>query len=613
MEVKTRPAHKKANCKEFTFVASLICFRSGTSRLLTSMPFQQQAINTYIYHYPTTHSHNPLQTSYKPKTSSLHNFLKHLMRPRITRVTQPIHTNRRAAATHTNLKLVGKKQVLPPIVERKKAETPQKSTLVWCVRKDRKTDDIRPIVISLAYPFLKLRSPLSLERCQSLNTCDDSEFSQLFRKKIQICRQLCDFSDDRVELEAKKIKLESLLDLLDFLKMHKDLGQPILRDILDMTAINLLRQIPAFPSLSSVFDEEPSIVDPTWEHLSVVYAILQTITLMITSIDQMIVKKLVKLMYIPHLPEREKLVDVLRNIVVKFELHRKVIYKRLMIHLSDYITSQKNPFSIYPTLNLLMFMNQYVPLEWNDCMGNVLPLMTMPHLRLFLNPFVSLLQNQMALYPDQRLSVLEYALRHCPRMSASKQRNFIFLLIGIAEKLNLEEFKPVAKKFASVFATFTLSPNVKVAETAMMIWSNDAVLNLVMECDRDILTTIFRALKRVSSDHWNKSVQNMALGAISIFEQRYPRVGSDAPSVPSSKYQMFAGAEKQHTTWVLIATTAAMGDFTFDLMANLNKINEQFNPNEETPMLSPLRRKGESDGSELSRFRSQPVFQEVRK
>ena len=170
-----------------------------------------------------------------------------------------------------------------------------------------------------------------------------------------------------------------------------------------------------------------------------------------------------------------------------------------------------------------------------------------------------------------------------------------------------------AKKFASVFATFTLSPNVKVAETAMMIWSNDAVLNLVMECDRDVLTTMFRALKRISSDHWNKSVQNMALGAISIFEQRYPRAGNEAPLAPSSKYQMFAGAEKQHTTWVLIATTAAMADFTFDLMANLNKINEQFNPNEETPMLSPLRRKGESDGSELSRFRSQPVFQELRK
>ena len=537
-------------------------------------------------------------------------FVRKEMRPRITRVTRDIRPSRRAAATQVLLQVSPKRTVLPPIIERKKAETPSKPCLSWIVKKEYKIDDVRPIIISLAYPFLKIRPPLLLQECPPFDRIERNSFAELFHKKIEICRQLCDFSEQSLETEAKAVKTKTLLELLDLVKTNKDLGRPFLDEILEMTLINLMRKIPPFPNLSSAFDEEPSVIDRTWEHLSVVYSILQNVTLMLDSIDPSTVKNLVNLLNIPHLPEREKLVDILRNVIAQFEEHRHMIYNLLIINVSDYLTLQKNPFCIHPTINLLLFMNQYVPLDMKTYRTCVLPLMSMPHLRLFLNPFVSLLQTQMSIHPGHKMDVLEYALRHCPRTKASKQRNFIFILIGIAEHLNSEEFAPVAVKFAQILSLLTLSPNVKVSETAMMIWSNNALLNLIISCKDSVVPIMYRTLVRVVNEHWNKSIQNMAIGAKAIIEQRISKPQDGSDRCQSSRYQMLAGAEKQHTAWVRIASSAAMNDISFDLMSCLNRINQAFSPNE--AVFSRSRLLPEYERQKVMRFRSEPCFQELR-
>lgn len=60
-----------------------------------------------------------------------------------------------------------------------------------------------------------------------------SERPALFQKKLQECCEVYDFrSDDKPE--AKEMKRQVLLELIDFINLKKSLTEAVYKDVLDM-------------------------------------------------------------------------------------------------------------------------------------------------------------------------------------------------------------------------------------------------------------------------------------------------------------------------------------------------------------------------------------------
>ena len=111
-----------------------------------------------------------------------------------------------------------------------------------------------------------------------------SERQSLFRKKLQLCSYVFDFTDPTSHVREKEIKRQTLLELGDYVNQDNTakFTDKVFDDVMYMLSCNLFRALPPRSSeqtgnaAGEHFDpeeEEPKL-EPAWPHLQIVYEFL---------------------------------------------------------------------------------------------------------------------------------------------------------------------------------------------------------------------------------------------------------------------------------------------------------------------------------------------------
>jgi len=114
----------------------------------------------------------------------------------------------------------------------------------------------------------------------SIKDVPNTEKQNLLIIKLNMCCTLFDFSDPTRSIKEKKIKVETLMEILDYVKTaNTKFPEIFVEGITKMISANLFRTLVVPPREKKVLqafdlEEDEPLMDPAWPHLHIVYELL---------------------------------------------------------------------------------------------------------------------------------------------------------------------------------------------------------------------------------------------------------------------------------------------------------------------------------------------------
>ena len=468
---------------------------------------------------------------------------------------------------------------LPPLSHKKHFSLSKSSSGLQATRStgsiNCNTDDVTPIEFNLSFPFRFFREEIHFPLLPPLPPPLDPNFPKLFSAKIKICSQLCDFSVPDFEIEAKNIKSGTLAEFIE-ITCGDGISTNYIMDLFNMVCANIFRKLPVFPELYLYSTEEFNSIDSSWSHIGLCYTILQRLMPFVPTFDEFFLSKLASRLYTPLRAEQDQITSFLTTCITEFPYTRKYVRNALLKILVDYLDLHTYAFAISPTLTLLSKRCTELEVSTKDFMVYVVPLVTARHLRLFVGQFQTLLGAVLKREPTSRKILFDKLASMWPSGAIYKQAYFCRILVDLAEQLDKDSFAGISHRLALILSNVCTSPNEKVAEEAIIIWSRGHLLQLVENDSYSLLPQILEALLRTSYDHWSNTVRNNASAAIQIIKNFAPDIFQEVTrkmiQVPKDVN------EHLHTSWTQIAKKAAEADMSINIIEWIEKINLTFPP-----------------------------------
>ena len=177
----------------------------------------------------------------------------------------------------------------------------------------------------------------------SIKEVPNTEKQNLLIIKLNMCCTLFDFSDPARNIKEKKIKVETLMEILDYVKTaNTKFPEIFVEGITKMISANLFRTLvipPREKKVLQAFDleEDEPLMDPAWPHLHIVHELLLNFVqsaetdakLAKRYVDHSFILRLLELFDSVDLRERDCLKMVLRRIYGKFMVYRPFIRKAI--------------------------------------------------------------------------------------------------------------------------------------------------------------------------------------------------------------------------------------------------------------------------------------------
>jgi len=409
----------------------------------------------------------------------------------------------------------------------------------------------------------------------------------IFAEKLRNCCTLCDFTDNEADIQAKSNKTSELNDIL-LVVSNKDNVQLIPIGVIDILfsffLSNLKREIPIVPAKYLCSEEEPSIIENNWPHLSIVYSILekyQAASPKDEHFDRNFLDMMRKLLGAIDFNERKMVLVFFQQYFLSYPHNVLDLFQFFSATLSMYLSGAIYPFSVFP---ILVFFNtnvQRLPslkeLFFPVFFKHVVPLLFSKHILTFQESLTSIILFMISY--DNRIStqILKDMFRKWPFASPAKQLIFLTLSGKILENISLQEFDVVAIPLAKVLSKCAKSDHNKIVEQSFIIWTNVKVVPLLLDKARVIMPIVLPSLMYTIKYHWNPEIQSSAMNAIKAIHNIDHFVFDDV----TKKIQR--NASKQNTKhiqtqkgWATIARTAATKDKEVNLARTLTDLQQRF-------------------------------------
>ncbi|CAN6213727.1 unnamed protein product [Urochloa humidicola] len=348
----------------------------------------------------------------------------------------------------------------------------------------------------------------------SIKDMPNSEKQNLLIVKLNMCCTLFDFMDPTRNIKEKKIKVEMLLDILDYVKTaNAKFPEIVVQWITKMISVNLFRTLvipPREKKVLQAFDleEDEPLADPAWPHLHLVYELLLNFV-QSPETDSKLAKRYVDHSFILRLLELFDSEDPRERDYLKQVLHR--IYGKFMVY---------RPF-IRKSINNVFFQFIYET-EKHNGIAELLEIIGS-----IINGFALPLKEEHKLFLVRTLIPLHKArgiIKYWPVTNSPKEVLFLTELEDLLEATQPSEFqKCIVPVFCQVARCFN-SSHFQVAERALFLWNNDRVENLISQNSKVILSIILPALDKNINGHWNPAVQSLSLNVQKLFSEREPEV-----------------------------------------------------------------------------------------
>uniref|UniRef100_A0A1A9WPJ0 Serine/threonine protein phosphatase 2A regulatory subunit n=1 Tax=Glossina brevipalpis TaxID=37001 RepID=A0A1A9WPJ0_9MUSC len=342
----------------------------------------------------------------------------------------------------------------------------------------------------------------------------------LFVRKLMQGRVLFDFMDPFTDIKGKTIKTGVLSNLAVYLANAQGiLTEAMFYEVLTMIAVNIFHTLPAHQRIESERKDNVSVEEVCWEHLMLIYEVFYCFVhhsefkpeYVEVYFDEPFLMKLIQLFDTEIEPERYTLTNILTNVFGKCPSRREFIRKTIVDIFLAYIYEEKEFNGVSELLQIfqlvIMEFGTILNYEYFELLMRVLlPL----HIGRFLSIYYINLSSCVILYIKKYSvlaeNVIKQLLLFWPRNSSEKQIIFLEEIDTILEIIQLREFEGVEEILFRQLGECAKSPHMLVSKSALRIWRNTRVRDLVEESDILILPIIVPALYVTTKTHWNKYI-----------------------------------------------------------------------------------------------------------
>ncbi|OIW14441.1 hypothetical protein TanjilG_15354 [Lupinus angustifolius] len=378
----------------------------------------------------------------------------------------------------------------------------------------------------------------------------------MFIRKLQACSVIFDFTDPTKNLKEKDIKLQTLVELVDYVSSANGrFTEIMIREIVKMASINLFRTLKSPSRENKVLesfdlDEDEPLMDPAWSHLQIVYEFILRIVAS-PEADAKLAKRYFNRSFILRLldlfdsedpRERDYLKTVLHRIYGKFMVHRPFIRKAINNIFYHFIFETEKHNGIAELLDILgSIINGFaLPLkeEYKSFLVRVLIPLYKPKCVPMYHQQLSYCITQFV-EKDCKLAdtVLQGLLKYWPITNSSKEVLFLREAEEVLEATQHAEFRrcmvPLFKRISRCLSSshFQITrqstlplrqSSPQVAERALSLWNNDHIQSLIKQNHKTILPIVLPALEKNVRNHWNHEVRSSTINVNKILSESYP-------------------------------------------------------------------------------------------
>jgi len=374
----------------------------------------------------------------------------------------------------------------------------------------------------------KLREVPPVERCE------------LFRRKMEVCAVVFDFSDESSQRE-KDAKRQTLLEMVEYVNHTRNcFNEVLMQDVVSMVSANIFRALQTRNKDPRTFsdpeEDEPSL-ERAWPHLQIVYefflrfVVSNDVDPKIAKrfVDQNFMMKLLELFDSEDPRERDYLKTILHRIYGKFMALRSFIRRAIQHVFFKVIYESEGHNGVGELLEILGSIINGFALPLKDehkefLLKSLIPL----HKVKSLGTFNQQLSYCMAQYveKDPRLAydIITAMLRFWPLSITAKQVLFLNELEETLELTQPTEFHKMQKLLFQRLAQCITCPHFQVAERTLFYWNNDYIVKLINQNRHAIFPMVIGALYRNSKHHWNSAVHGLTFNVLKLLMEADPQL-----------------------------------------------------------------------------------------
>mmetsp|Transcript_51880 Transcript_51880/g.123461 ORF Transcript_51880/g.123461 Transcript_51880/m.123461 type:complete len:472 (-) Transcript_51880:246-1661(-) len=371
-----------------------------------------------------------------------------------------------------------------------------------------------------------------------LRDAPTSDRMDLFKKKMEVCAIVYDFSNDANQRE-KEAKRQTLLEIVEYVNNTRNcFNEALMQDVVHMVGSNIFRALQVKNkdplAFSDPEDDEPAL-ERAWPHLQIVYefflrfVVSNDVDPKIAKrfVDQNFIMKLLELFDSEDPRERDYLKTILHRIYGKFMALRSFIRRAIQHVFFKVIYESESHNGVGELLEILgSIINGFaLPLkeEHKDFLIRALiPLQKVRGLSSFFQQLCYCMAQYVEKDPRLAQDIIISMLRYWPVSITSKQVLFLNELEETLELTQSTEFHKVQHALFRRIAQCIMCPHFQVAERTLFLWNNDYVVKLINENRKELFPIIIGALYKNSKQHWNSAVHGLTFNVLKLLMEADP-------------------------------------------------------------------------------------------
>lgn len=382
-----------------------------------------------------------------------------------------------------------------------------------------------------------------------LSEVAQSEHEELLVSKLKQCSVLYDFTDPLVNVKGKESKRATLSELIEHISTGKGAHtEQVYQEIFAMVSWNLFRVLPP----KEVTDFDPEEDDPTlessWPHLELVYELLLQfvespdfqISLARNVIHKEFVSKLLDLFDSEDPRERDCLKTVLHRIYGKFLCLRQFIRKQISNIFLTFIFETEQFNGVSELLEILgSIVNGFAKPLKTEHKQFLVKILVPLHKPKSLTRYQGQLAYCIIQYLEKDSSLTEPVVRGLlklwPKTFSQKEVMFLNEIEEILDVIDSEEFVKIQEPLFKQLARCMSSQQFQIAERVLYFWNNECVISLMEANASVIMPIVVPALLKISKEHWNPMVVNLAYNALKLCMDMNRKLFEELSSVTRPK------------------------------------------------------------------------------
>lgn len=460
-------------------------------------------------------------------------------------------------------------------------------------------DNEVPQVISLSTSRHFLDEEIDIPSSPKLPSPKDPLFNQIFCEKIKICNYIFNFSRPQFQLQGKKEKTIALAEINILLSnktksillssKHKDL-------LLDMIMKNLSVQDP-FSSVEKIFQStvKSSYVESSWEHISLIFKILNKFVLLFPDKCEFeLVKKGVLLMNIPDSNESENLVTFMKNYIKVHPEQNEEIWKLLKCAILNVRYDIYTPYCLEPIFSYLIniFFSNKKSIS-QILYTHLLPLFRLERLSLYFSKLVALIDFIIEGNITEQYNVIQYLVKHFPYQCGHKQPLFVSALAIFTKSMTSSKLNIIARQLFIFIAMAIKSPNSRLAENALTLLMKKNMRPVILSNYDYAFRILYEPVKWCAGFYWDQAVRGQSQDVLSLLMNAKFDNQNTISSYQESNFNFFETKKRNDyelaQVWATLSRITARRDRSFNLTQSLQIIKKEFQ-NENKDIVSTRRK-----------------------